>query len=51
MDKLAKKNVGKVIDLLSERLAFERAAVSSTTPCTRGCASPPTRRSERCSSR
>ena len=27
MDKLAKKNVGKVIDLLSERLAFERAAV------------------------
>src|SRR5256885_16445882 len=26
MDKL-KKNVGKVIDLLSERLAFERAAV------------------------
>jgi rubrerythrin len=27
MDKLAKKNVAKVIDLLSERLAFERAGV------------------------
>src|SRR5437667_9829348 len=27
MDKLAKKNVTKVIDLLSERLAFERAGV------------------------
>jgi bacterioferritin (cytochrome b1) len=27
MDKLASKNVAKVIDLLSERLAFERASV------------------------
>ena len=27
MEKLAKKNVGKLIDLLSERLAFERAGV------------------------
>jgi rubrerythrin len=27
MDKLAKKNVAKVIDLLSERLAFERSGV------------------------
>jgi len=27
MDKLAKKNVTKVIDLLSERLAYERAGV------------------------
>src|SRR3989442_3361818 len=32
MDKLAKKNVGKVIDLLSERLAFERAAVKLYVP-------------------